>query len=396
VTQVSTLTADDILDLAYNVGEVQATQRFILKNQYLQEIGELNPVASSSITINANIDQAIKRTLQGLQLDPVDTSNINVISDRVEVRWVIAAPAGEVEYPAGTFLFSDSNRPRTSFGSWMKGTMYDQTVVINQGIYGSFAVNTGALVMSQISYLAAQVGFVEDMIEIDLSSVATIAPIAWKSGTSRYKIMSELCQLGGYYPPYFDNRGILRIRRAPATLDDAVVDHRYNAYQSRMIADTIVESDDLIDAPNRYVVLNTGATATEIVGVYDLPDAAPQSYFNRGFYVVKQIDHQGIESADQANLLARQAAYTDFENYSWVTFDGTPDPRHDLFDIVEYLGNIYYEVGWKLKLSPGGPHSHQLRRVYTDEPAVITPPVIYGSFLLDNATFGQIGHNRLS
>ena len=61
---------------------------------------------------------------------------------------------------------------------------------------------------------------------------------------------------------------------------------------------------------------------------------------------------------------ARAAAAQDAGGYQWVSFSAAPDPRHDTFDAVQYLGDIYREQGWSLQVLEGGEHRHDLRRVY--------------------------------
>lgn len=364
----SSITAEDVLDLVPGLGVIQSTVRWDVLDKNLNFLFNIHPITSDAPSIVANTSSTVKRTLSNLHLDQDEEPLINIFQHRLRPSWVVDAPAGEVDYPLGVFIFSDANRPRTTAGLELKGTMYDQTVTLDQGIESSFGVASGTLIYDVLIAIAASVGISGALINIDFSTARTTTAVAWRVGTSRYKIMNELAQIAGYYPAFFNNSGQLRFKLSPPSLSGIVPDHTYNAgASSRIINGTIVESDDLAQAPNRWLVVNSGGTDAEISGYYDLPASAPQSFANRGYRITKRVDEQGIESGDQARVRAQQLAITDFNSFTWAEFNATPDPRHDLFDTVEYLHENYYEVGWTLRCTVGGPHTHKLRKVYGDD-----------------------------
>jgi hypothetical protein len=363
----SSITAEDVLNLVPGLGVVKSTMQFEILDKNLNYLFNVHPISSDAVSITANTAATVKRTLSSFHLDQDEEPLIDIFSMRLRPSWVVEAPVNTVAYPLGVFIFSDANRPRSTAGLELKGSMYDQTVIVDQGIGASYGLPTDSLISDALLAIAAEVGISGNLINIDYSPARTTAAIAWRSGTSRYKIMNELAQIAGYYPAYFDNHGVLRFKTAPATLTRIIPDHVYNAGEtSRMINNTIVETDDQATAPNRWLVVNSGSTDVEISGYYDLPASAPASFENRGYRIVKRVDEQGIESGDQARARAQQLAITDFNAFGWVQFNATPDPRHDLFDTVEYLHENYYEVGWGLKGGTGGPHTHKLRKIYTD------------------------------
>lgn len=361
------LTPDNILDLPANIGEVRSSVVFDVLDSNLSLLFQINPIMDGSVSVKVNTTSTVKRTMSGVHLDPIDNARIDVLRHRIRPSWVVATGEVSQSYPLGTFVFSDANRPRSTFGVELHGTLYDQTVILNQGRETTFSIPDGTSVTAALTLLAAEVNLAGTLIAIDPSSAVVTPAVAWRAGETRYKIMEDLCALAGFYPPYFDNNGILRLKQAPSTLSGVAPDHTYAAGSaSRIISGTIVESDDLVAAPNRYLVVNNSATNVEVSGYYDLPASAPQSYANRGYRVVTKIDAQGIETNAQAVARARLAAITDNSAFNWVEFHSTPDPRHDIFDVVEYLGLNYREVEWDLKLGPGGPHTHKLRRIYPE------------------------------
>lgn len=361
------LTPDDILDLKANIGEVRSSVVFDVLDSNLSLLFQINPIMEGNVSVKVNTSSTVKRTMSGIHLDPIDNARIDVFNHRIRPSWVIDTGTVQQQYPLGTFVFSDANRPRSTFGVELQGTLYDQTVILNQGRETTLSIPAGTSITAVLTLLAAEVNLAGSLIAIDPSSAVVSTPVAWRAGETRYKGMEDLCALAGFYPPYFDNNGVLRLKQAPSSLTGIAPDHSYNAgADSRIIDGTLIESDDLVSAPNRYLVVNTSGTDSEISGYYDLPASAPQSYANRGYRITTKVDAQGIETSAQAVQRARLAAITDNSAYNWVEFNATPDPRHDIFDIVEYLGLNYREVEWDLKLSPGGPQSHKLRRIYDE------------------------------
>jgi hypothetical protein len=131
-----------------------------------------------------------------------------------------------------------------------------------------------------------------------------------------------------------------------------------------VISDSVTETDETVSAPNRFIVISndTGTSKESYTGVYDIPASAPHSIAQRGRIVTKVIDAQ-VRSNFQAMEYARTVGIqqTIAERIDVSTL---PDPRHDGFAIVKYLGQRWLEIGWSLSLSPGGVMQHTLRRTY--------------------------------
>ena len=131
-----------------------------------------------------------------------------------------------------------------------------------------------------------------------------------------------------------------------------------------VIADTIARTDDILAAPNRFVVVGNGSASvnSELVGVYDLPPSAPHSIANRGFVIQQTTDMQ-LASASQATAAARTIGMrsTPVEQYDLTT---PPDPRHDSYQVIRWRDENWLETAWSMECIEGGNMSHTLRRAY--------------------------------
>jgi hypothetical protein len=112
-----------------------------------------------------------------------------------------------------------------------------------------------------------------------------------------------------------------------------------------------------------YLVVGLSPGRTEIVGRAEIDPRLPHSIPNRdGLEVPKVTRVQGLASTQQAQRIAQAQAAADPFQLAAVDFDAAPDPRHDLFDLVEYDGAVWNEDAWSLELRPGGRHSHRLTK----------------------------------
>lgn len=169
--------------------------------------------------------------------------------------------------------------------------------------------------------------------------------------------MKALCDLAGWLPPYFDNNGVLTIK-PPPDINNLIPDHVYPG--GRVLRDTIVENDNLLNAPNVYVVTCSGPSSGEITASAEVAQYLPFSVYNRRFEIVSVTRVQGLTSTSQAQRMANTLAAGAGVGFKSIQFEATADPRHDLFQTVEWNGFMYRETQWSLKLRPGGSHSHTI------------------------------------
>ncbi len=200
---------------------------------------------------------------------------------------------------------------------------------------------------------------------IDLEVSGLPATGSWAAGTSRAKVLSDLCIQGGYFSPWFDNNGVLRIIRAfdPA---DKIATFDLDAGNA-VIQNSIAETNDLLDAPNKFVVISNASTGSNAnvaaVGTYFVPNSAPHSVANRGFAVVDVRDIQ-LTNPNQAQVAAETIGLSNtvFER---VQLSTAPDPRHDSYDVIQWDGQKWLELSWAMTLSEGVPMRHVMRKTYS-------------------------------
>lgn len=354
-------------------GQRAVTYRFDLLGNDNSFQGTLDVLSDNPPTVTNNINRDVKRSLDNLRLPPSVTADINTLTERVMVWGVME---DRTEYPLGVFLFAEASRRLALYGSVQyaavgdgyltEGTMLDQGITLNQGSRGINFYGPGQSVQAAIIQQLEAGGVIE--YDVDASSATISEWISWKPDEKRLKVINDLCRMGGYYSLYFDNRGRARAQQVP-TLDATDPTLTYDV-GGTVFEDTIVETDDLLKAPNVYVVVNSGFTEAPVWGEWQVPASAPNSYANRGFFVVSNHDVQGVESRSAARRAAKGIGQADYATYRWATLSAVADWRHDTFDVIGWKGDRYRAQQWSHALDPSAQvMRHEWRRVWSEDVA---------------------------
>lgn len=338
----------------------------VLAVEYVEDDGEHIP------RISNDVNRRTKRQLDGLRIPArplVDRStrrfyaeDIDPLSMRVRPSWLLAT--GE-EYPMGEFLWADDSAMLWSWGEPRDCSLVDQCLVLDQDLDRNVGYSVGTNIGAALAEQAEVAGISAERRIIESSTRALSEPIAWAAGRDRRLVIFEsLCSLAGFLPPYFDNDGRLVCRSAP-DLVSAAPDFRYGLGVGRVIPGTPVRSSDILNAPNRYVVIDSSAQDSELVGMFDVPDSAPHSFANRHIHVVRTLDLQGLTDQAAADDAAAAAYAADSSTYSWLAFSTPPDPRADTFDVVAFEEVNYRRLSWAVELRPGRTMTHNARGTYS-------------------------------
>lgn len=348
-------TTDQLLDLE-GVRRRADRFRFDLLDNTDTLIGEIHPL-TSGLTLTNDTGAQVPRTLTGLRLPASEAQAINVITDRVRPVMVLQNGA---EFNLGVLMWADDNRPVRAWGTEHASTLGDKMNILNQGIPTTIGFPKGADIGIAALGVARQV-LGTDEIVIDTITADFAVGQTWAIGATRREILSKMMELVGFLPPHFDRDGRLRLVDAP-DMDTVTPGLVYEA-GGRIVADSILDSDDLLSAPNRWIVYETSGQA-QVVGVYVVPASAPHSFENRGYYVTHSESAQGLGTVDRANKAAKTLALTEGQPFKWRTFQSTMDPRHDAWDPVTCLGEAWMETRWSAQLHSGGLMQHVLKAVF--------------------------------
>lgn len=348
---LTTLAPDPILDLDPWVGQRQCTFRFALVHGITgQPLGDIHPIRGA--TLSHDTGRTIKRQLS-MNLGVEDTAAVNPLTDRVDVFMVF----GTTEYPLGRYMFTAPTRQRFTSGLLSSNLLTDEMFLVDQEITVGFnaAGNNVSLAIQQVlSGLPVTIA----MEPTTLDSVQS-----WSVGTSRGQLLEALALSGDYFSPWFGNDKKIHFIRAfdPAA---RIPQFNYDA-GNQVLRSGVVESDDILQAPNRFVVVSNAATDMDnpVVGVADVPVTAPHSIPNRGF-VIQQTENLQVADNTQAATVARNLALrqTVFEQ---VSLNVAPDPRHDSYSVIRWQDELWLELSWSMRLVEGGEMSLLLRKSYT-------------------------------
>lgn len=353
------------LDPPPSLGQRQATFRFeLFDGTDGTRLGDIKPSRDQPPTITHDTSRTIKRSVTPFVLPPGQLSvPLNPVRHRVRIFMIIA----DVEYPLGTFMFTNTVEIVSTAGTWVSSTLLDEMFLVDQKISVAFAPRTFSLTTETTLEGIEQClqRLLEPLpITFSVASTPYVSATSWAIGTNRGQIINELALTGDYMPPWFDHNNVLRIER---NFDpgDAIPDFDWDSYDV-VIEDSISRTNDLLEAPNRIIVVSNASEnniESEIVGIYDIASSAPHSIFNRGF-VIPEVYDLAINDQGQASAVARSIAQRQliFESVELSTI---PDPRHDSNDVIRWDGENWLELSWSLQLTEGSDMRHVMRKVYT-------------------------------
>lgn len=353
-----------LLDLPPWVGQRNATFRFDLINGVTGELkGVINPMRGA--TLSHRTRQTIKRQLS-MTLGAADTQRVDLLQDRVLPHMVF--PSGE-EYPLGRFMFTDSSRQKFTTGKLSNVVLNDEMYLVDQQIETGFSATP---IQTYINILGTSNAVniskaIENLLEtlpiiFRVGSTPYTSTASWGPGARRGSILESLALAGDFFSPWFDNNGILRIIRSFNPITE-VPDFDWDVGR-QVLRSEIIENDDLLNAPNRFIVTSNtpGNFSVPTYGSADVPVTAPYSIARRGFVVASVQALQALTSeqckAMAKNLVERQ---TVFESVRLTT---APDPRHDSYNVIHWQGDLWLELEWVLPLVEGAAMQHTLRKAY--------------------------------
>lgn len=352
-----TLTTFDFnkwLDLPRYRGQRVERFRFEWRNGITDEtLGWLQPVKDSSPpTISHDTGSSIKRRLQ-LALGVADTAQIDPITDRI-LPWM---EIGDEVWPLGRYMFTDDTRLDSTRGERGTFVLMDEGFAVDQELTQNYSSTQSVSIA--VGELVGQVSFIDQQLE----ATEFFATGAFTAGSTRGQALDAYATQGDYFPYWMDHAGLFRMIRTfdPAT---QIPNLDYDEHP-RVRLGSIGRTSDVLNAPNRFVVIgNGGASANAaVVGVYDVPPSAPHSIANRGF-VLQKTEQLQVDSSQQAAAAARNMGIRQ-TIYERISLETPIDPRHDSYNVLRFQGDNWLELSWSMTLLQGAPMQHTMRKAYS-------------------------------
>lgn len=363
----TSIPADPLLDMVAGQGQFQCSFRFYLFDFPTRTVVREVFPARTDPTLSHDTTRSIVRQIENLFFPPEANPAlvINTIRHRIMVYMVIP---GRAPYLLGTFMFMDQSRLPGTEGISASTTMVDSMFVVDQQFQRGYAAGTFNNDGTVISFRNCADAIGDVLTGLPITYTAEPTPYytigVWNAGDYKGNALEEISVDGDYFSPWFDSTDTLRFIRSfdPATrIPKFDFDSGY-----RIKRDDIIFTDDLIQAPNRFVVISNGSVSDgtlPVVGQYDVPSSAPHSILNRGFVIPEVIDWQ-VDFASQANAIAANIGQRQTV-YERIEFTTPPDPRHDAYDVFRFQGVNWLELAWSMALTAGGTMTHVGRKAYS-------------------------------
>lgn len=352
--RLTTLPNNPVLDLNAGIGQRSVTYRFKLSNRVTgEQLGYITPLRNASLSHDTT--RTIKRQLQ-VSLGLADAARVDPLTALVEPFMVTD---DGTEWPLGRYVFSDASYQQFTAGNLGNMVLSDEMFRVDQqitsGLDGGRDQSVTLVIITALKDQDVEFGRLEE-------SEFNANGMSWAAGSNRGQILEALALNGDYFSPWFGNDGTLNFIRAFNPMDK-IPDFDFDNGRQVLTA-TVMSSSDILQAPNRFVVIGNVATGgnSVISATVDVPVNAPNSFANRGFYI-PSVNTLQVSSGSQATAVAKNLAQRNliFERVSLTT---APDPRHDSYNVIVWRGELWLELSWSLSMSEGGTMTHVLRKSY--------------------------------
>lgn len=355
---LSTEEPDPVLDLDDYVGQRAATFRFDIVDSITGYRRTVTPLRDSIPILTHDTTRTIKRQIMGLFLGVADTALFNSITSRLQPFMVFDDGAA---YPLGQYVPNSQILFQSTGGEQSNVTFYDEGFIVDQQFSRGFgSARPGESIQITLARCLE-----------DLPITYTIEPsefgatVGWAAGTRRGYAVEQLAIDGDWLSPWFDNTNVMRFIRS---FDPALREVTFNLDSGNKVKRAnVLRSNNIVTAPNRFVVVSNGQSAVDgasgpVVGVYDIPESAPHSAFNRGF-VVSETVYRQLNYSSQAQAVAKRLGQQQII-FETIELSTAPDPRHDSYDVLRWDGVNWLETSWTLPMIEGSDMRHTARRAY--------------------------------
>lgn len=325
-------------------------------------IGELTPFADSVPRMSFDVHRSIGRSVSGLVVDWESYRDLDLFHHRVQPTVQTALHETFVGDPMGVFMFADPAATRATARTrdrYLSLTLVDRGQIVDQEIGRALGVARGTYIGTALQTFTAQLYGVP--FEIESSVYQTAADMTWAPTATWRQVFDDLGSLGGYLPLWFDRVGVGRLMLTPDPDQHPFPDVDYDESRT-ILAGSVSESYDILQVPNRYVVVEASPQDQPLVGVYDVPLAEPYSIAQRGYAVPRSRTMEGLTSPEHANQVARNDALTDRNPYRTIEWQTRWDRQIDGAGLVQVDGETWLETAWDWECTAGGLVTHRAQR----------------------------------
>lgn len=313
-------------------------------------------VAKSDVRVAFNGAQVIGRTLTGLQLPPGTYDQLNPAKHRVQPRVIIDGGAPQ---PLGVFTFADPITEHRTSGDTLLPPCLDVLEAVDHAPGQTMGARSGQSVAEWLRVAFAGVPSVN--YDVEDNGAVFGEPMGWAPNESRLTAINDVGRGYGYFPAHSDNEGTARMRIVvdPDTDGWPALDHE----QLMLSTPEPKSGSNYLSAANRYIVIVNNPDMP-LVGVYNLPAAAPHSEFERGYVRSYSVNVQGPYTQEQVDAAAGALSYVDANQLRSLEYE-TPLTGDELsWTTVRAFTENWLVHAWSATLKVGGTVAITARRPY--------------------------------
>jgi len=304
-----------------------------------------------------------------------ETDAITFLSDYFMPVMRITEAGSMVDYELGIYRLGFPKRRHGPDVSLWDIDAYDLSVILLEDLFDApYTADDGDDPLAEAKAIAEGAGL--SLFNFpDAPSSNLTADMTWEVGTSKLRAISNLCNAGGCWTPWMEDRGYL-VTRLRQSLDEITPTVAYTTDENSMVMPNpaTIRTDATRFANKVIVRVNNPDLDVPITGSYtnSNPDS-PISTVSLGRTICKVIDSTSIQTQADADAYAQalceQAASVYLTGYLYTGLDPSRT-IHEAYTLNVYrngasplLSGKWWCRGWTMPLKLGGPMKHEIAKV---------------------------------
>ena len=254
-------------------------------------IGEIETVLGG--TLSASIYNTIR---SGGKLD-MDETDIDWLSERIRITYVLHEATGDVEYPLGVYLPATPVRNADGATVSMSVEVYDKLQILaDVKVAETYTIGAGTVATDAIRDIIEDAG--ESKISVTPSAETLSSAMSWEPGSTYLQIVNGLLDAINYFSLWADGLGYYRAdpylapssRSSVWTFDDADVG---------LYLPDLTETYDNFGVPNHIIRVASSPDVEMVAEATNDDPVSPYSTVSRGRTIS---DYAVVEATSQTAL----------------------------------------------------------------------------------------------
>lgn len=293
-----------------------------------------------------DLTRDVPRQISGFIMNPTEVAKVDLSADEIACFENING----VNHANGVFRFTEVSHqkgvvkmPDGTTGDLTMVTLNDRLVELKRNTGAAHSLSAGADPAQAMRQILADAN-IPGGVAGAVSSLKDA--VTWDGSVEDLSRFNALATLAGHRQPWSNNSGVIRSVASQIVQTDII-----DLLDLRPTFGTIVVTDNYLTAPNRIIVTDNGSGALRIIGQWDAPGSAPNSFARRGYIQTQVVNEQGLSGNAHADEVAATLGEQTLTRQ--LNCQIAPTTVLDGPVVLSYDGSLWMLQSWSTGTGPG-------------------------------------------